>query len=230
MVQYCGKRSNNIMRSKTLPVAIGFFSSIAISGILIIMIETNSLSINPLYFSTMIETLTDPDNIIPHQQYNSISTFQPAKAATSTNITDRESGIPIGKNITAEDISEFVTLFDDQPFQGGQIPPRIAKWVNEDVFLFVQFDERSPSNATALNYIGIGKSGIFCESDRPSPDFVHFHNWNATSYGEGHGHEAGDEGVWLMWVATNDIDLQGRQVSPGVDRDFSPFPTPPPDC
>ncbi|MGH9952815.1 MAG: hypothetical protein ACRD5J_14420, partial [Nitrososphaeraceae archaeon] len=57
------KRDNNIMRSKTLPVAIGFFSSIAISGILIIMIETNSLSINPLYFSTMIETLTDPDNI-----------------------------------------------------------------------------------------------------------------------------------------------------------------------
>jgi hypothetical protein len=230
-MQYNAKRDNNIMRSKTLPVAIGFFSSVAVLGILIIiMIETNSLSINPLYFSTMIETLTDPDNIIPHQQYNSISTFQPAKAATSTNITDRESGIPIGKNITAEDISEFVTLFDDQPFQGGQIPPRIAKWVNEDVFLFVQFDERSPSNATALNYIGIGKSGIFCESDRPSPDFVHFHNWNATSYGEGHGHEAGDEGVWLMWVATNDIDLQGRQVSPGVDRDFSPFPTPPPDC
>jgi hypothetical protein len=222
------KRDNNIMRSKTLPVAIGFFSSIAISGILIIMIETNSLSINPLYFSTMIETLTDPDNIIPHQQYNSISTFQPAKAATSTNITDRESGIPIGKNITAEDISEFVTVFDDQPFQGGQISPRIAKWVNEDVFLFVQFDKPSPSNATALNYIGIGKRGIFCESDRPGPEFVHFHKWNATSYREGHGHEAGDEGYWLMWVATNDINVQERQVSPGVDWDFSP--TPPPKC
>jgi hypothetical protein len=133
-----------------------------------------------------------------------------AKAAATTNITN----IPIGKNITTEDISEFVTVFDDQPFQGGQISPRIAKWVNEDVFLFVQFDKPSPSNATALNYIGIGKRGIFCESDRPSPDFVHFHKWNATSYRERHGHEAGDEGYWLMWVATNDIDVQGRQVSP----------------
>ena len=87
-----------------------------------------------------------------------------------------------------EDITEFVTVFDDQPFQGGQISPRIAKWVNEDVFLFIQFDKPSPLNATALNYIGIGKRGIFCESDRPSPDFVHFHKWNATSYREGHGH------------------------------------------
>ena len=127
-----------------------------------------------------------------------------------------------------EDITEFVTVFDDQPFQGGQISPRIAKWVNEDVFLFIQFDKPSPLNATALNYIGIGKRGIFCESDRPSPDFVHFHKWNATSYREGHGHEAGDEGYWLMWVATNNLDVQGRQVSPGVDRDFSP--TPPPKC
>jgi hypothetical protein len=31
---------------------------------------------------------------------------------------------------------------------------------------------------------------------------------------EGHGHEAGDEGYWLMWVATNNLDVQGRQVSP----------------
>ena len=45
---------------------------------------------------------------------------------------------------------------------------------------------------------------------------------------EGHGHEAGDEGYWLMWVATDNLDVQGRQVSPGVDRDFSP--TPPPKC
>jgi hypothetical protein len=229
MMQYYGKRSNNIMRSKTLPVAIGFFSSIGISGILLIlMIETNSLSINIPYLSTVIETLTDLDSVIPLQQYYSISTFHLAKAAATSNITDRESAGPIGKNITTEDISEFVTVFDDQPFQGGQISPRIAKWVNEDVFLFVQFDKPSPSNATALNYIGIGERGIFCESDRPSPDFVHFHKWNATSYREGHGHEAGDEGYWLMWVATDNLDVQGRQVSPGVDRDFSP--TPPPKC
>jgi hypothetical protein len=192
------------------------------------MIETNSLSINSKYFSIIMETLTNIDNIISYQQFYSISTFQLTKAVTTNNITDGESDIPIGKNITAEDISEFVTIFDDQPFQGGQISPRIAKWVNEDVFLFIQFDKPSPSNATALNYIGIGKRGTFCESDRPGPEFVHFHKWNATSYREGHGHEAGDEGYWLMWVATNDINVQERQVSPGVDWDFSP--TPPPKC
>jgi len=218
-------KRDNIMCSRSFLKVIVFFSSAAVSGIFIMtMIETNTLSTNLLHINSIIEALTNTDGL-SYQQYYSIATFQLVKAAT-TAISD----VPVGKNITREDITEFVTVFDDQPFQGGQISPRIAKWVNEDVFLFVQFDERSPSNATALNYIGIGKSGIFCESDRPSPDFVHFHNWNATSYGEGHGHEAGDEGVWLMWVATNDIDLQGRQVSPGVDRDFSPFPTPPPDC
>jgi hypothetical protein len=225
-MQYNAKRDNSvIIRCMTLPIATGFFSIVAFAGlILIIMIETNSLPINPLYFSTIMEALTNIDSM----KFYPISAFHLAKAVTTNDTTDKESNVPIGKNITTEDISEFVTVFDDQPFQGGQISPRIAKWVNEDVFLFIQFDKPSPSNATALNYIGIGKQGIFCESDRPSPEFVHFHKWNASSYREGHGHEAGDEGYWLMWVATNDIDVQGRHVSPGVDRDFSP--TPPPKC
>jgi hypothetical protein len=225
-MQYSAKRDNSVIGSSTFPIAIGFFSSVAIIGILIIMIQTNILPTNALFFSTITEIFTDTGSIISYQQYYPISMFQLATAASTTNITDREANIPIGKNITTEDISEFVTVFDDQPFQGGQISPRMAKWVNEDVFLFIQFDKPSPSNATALNYIGIGKRGIFCESDKPSPDFVHFHKWNATSYGEGHGRDAGDEGYWLMWVATNDIDVQGRQVSPGVDREFAPL-TPP---
>jgi hypothetical protein len=216
-------KRDNIMCSRSFLKVIVFFSSAAVSGIFIMtMIETNTLSTNLLHINSIIEALTNTDGL-SYQQYYSIATFQLVKAAT-TAISD----VPVGKNITREDITEFVTVFDDQPFQGGQISPRIAKWVNEDVFLFIQFDKPSPSNATALNYIGIGKQGIFCESERPSPEFVHFHKWNASSYREGHGHEAGDEGYWLMWVATNDIDVQGRHVSPGVDRDFSP--TPPPKC
>ncbi len=216
-------KRENIMCSRSFLKVIVFFSSAAVSGIFIMMmIETNTLSTNLLHINSIIEALTNTDGL-SYQQYYSIATFQLVKAAT-TAISD----VPVGKNITREDITEFVTVFDDQPFQGGQISPRIAKWVNEDVFLFIQFDKPSPLNATALNYIGIGKRGTFCESDRPSPDFVHFHKWNATSYREGHGHEAGDEGYWLMWVATNNLDVQGRQVSPGVDRDFSP--TPPPKC
>jgi hypothetical protein len=80
-----------------------------------------------------------------------------------------------------------------------------------------------------ISYIGIGKRGTFCEEDRPNPDFVHFHKWNATEYKHGHGSEAGEEGYWLMWVATGEFDVQGRHVKPGVDREFSPTP-PPPKC
>jgi plastocyanin len=33
---------------------------------------------------------------------------------------------------------------------------------------------------------------------------------------------------WLLWVATQPFELQdGRRVSPGVDREFSPTPAPP---
>src|SRR5918994_3695088 len=136
---------------------------------------------------------------------------------------------PIGSNITTKEILELASLFNDQPFQGGQVSPRVTKWVNDDVFVFLQFDERSPSNATAINYIGIGKRGTFCEEDRPNPDFVHFHKWNVTEYKHGHGSKAGDEGYWLMWVATGEFDVQGRHVKPGIDREFSPTP-PPPKC
>jgi hypothetical protein len=158
------------------------------------------------------------------------STTAPSnQSAASANASLVGNNTPIGSNITAEDILELASLFNDQPFQGGQISPRVAKWVNNDVFVFLQFDERTPYNATALNYIGIGKRGTFCEEDRPNPDFVHFHKWNATEYRHGHGNKVGDEGYWLMWVATGEFDVQGRQVKPGIDREFSPTP-PPPKC
>jgi hypothetical protein len=153
----------------------------------------------------------------------------PPVQASVLNTSSLSNNVPIGSNITVEDISKLASLFNDQPFQGGQVSPRVAKWVNDDVFVFLQFDERSPSNATAINYIGIGKRGTFCEEDRPNPDFVHFHKWNATEYKHGHGSEAGEEGYWLMWVATGEFDVQGRHVKPGVDREFSPTP-PPPKC
>lgn len=152
--------------------------------------------------------------------YATVMTTQ--SLSSSSNLTN----IPTGYNLTSDDISEFVSIFNDQPFQGGQISPRIVKWVNDDVFIFIQFDKADPSNATAINYIGIGKGGVFCESDRPSKDFVHFHKWNSTSYREGHGHSAGDEGYWLMWVATDEFDTQNRHVMPGVDREFSPLTAP----
>ncbi|MGI8831023.1 MAG: hypothetical protein ACR2IS_00130 [Nitrososphaeraceae archaeon] len=151
------------------------------------------------------------------------------KVQASTPNVSSNNNIPAGSNITAEEILKLASLFNDQPFQGGQVSPRVAKWVNDDVFIFLQFDERDPSNATAVNYVGIGKRGTFCEKDRPGPDFVHFHKWNATEYKHGPGSKAGDEGYWLMWIATGEFDVQGRHVKPGVDREFSPTP-PPPKC
>jgi hypothetical protein len=153
----------------------------------------------------------------------------PSVQASVLNTSLVSNNTPTGTNITTEDILELASLFNDQPFQGGQVSPRVAKWVNDDVFVFLQFDERTASNATAINYIGIGKRGTFCEEDRPNPGFVHFHKWNATEYRHGHGNKAGDEGYWLMWVATGEFDVQGRHVKPGIDREFSPIP-PPPKC
>jgi hypothetical protein len=158
------------------------------------------------------------------QHMSLLSTAQASVSNTSSS--DNNNNTPVGANITTKDISNLASLFNDQPFQGGQVSPRIAKWVNNDIFIFLQFDKPNPSNATTINYVGIGKRGTFCEEDRPTPDFVHFHKWNATAYREGHGSKAGDEGYWLMWVATGEFDVQDRHVKPGVDREF--FPTPPP--
>jgi len=79
-MQYNAKRDNNITHHRTIPIAIGFLSSVAASGILIIMIETNSLSVNLLYFNTIIKILTNIDSKTSYQHFYSISTFQLAKA------------------------------------------------------------------------------------------------------------------------------------------------------
>jgi hypothetical protein len=176
------------------------------------------------------DLLSNYDNLNKENKNNiQLISLPPLVQASVLNTSLVGNNTPIGSNVTAEDILELASLFNDQPFQGGQVSPRVAKWVNDDVFVFLQFDERTASNATAINYIGIGKRGTFCEEDRPNPDFVHFHKWNATEYRHGHGNKAGDEGYWLMWVATGEFDVQGRHVKPGIDREFSPTP-PPPKC
>jgi hypothetical protein len=174
--------------------------------------------------------LSNYDNLNKENKKNiQLISLPPPVQASVLNTSLVSNNTPIGSNITTKDILELASLFNDQPFQGGQVSPRVAKWVNDDVFVFLQFDERTASNATAINYIGIGKRGTFCEEGRPNPDFVHFHKWNATEYRHGHGNKAGDEGYWLMWVATGEFDVQGRHVKPGIDREFSPTP-PPPKC
>ncbi|MDP3766357.1 MAG: hypothetical protein Q8R04_07635 [Nanoarchaeota archaeon] len=142
--------------------------------------------------------------------------------------TNQAKGAASDEILTKEELEELASVFDDEPFTGGQIAPRISKWVNNNTFIFLQFDKARPENATKIRYIGIGVRGTFCQSSQPNPDFTHFHRPNIANYSQGHGGKPGEAGYWLMWVAVDVFDSQGRRITPGVDELFSP--TPAPDC
>jgi plastocyanin len=127
-----------------------------------------------------------------------------------------------------EEVVELAALFDDPTLTGGQVPPRLGKWVNAATFVFVQLDDLAAP--TAVRYVGVGTIGTFCAETQPSTDFTHYHRFHAPEYREGHAGEPGEEdGFWLLWLAADTFEARdGRQIVPGVDRAFSP--TPPPVC
>lgn len=136
---------------------------------------------------------------------------------------------PGAKALPKQELTTLAGFFTDNPLTGGQTAPRLYRWVNEDVSVFVQLDKPKPAEATSLRYVGISVRGEFCKTNQPSADFPHFHRTNAAEYGKGHGQTPRDRGYWLLWMATDTFKTRdGRQVVPGVDRQFSP--TPPPDC
>jgi hypothetical protein len=136
---------------------------------------------------------------------------------------------PTGIFLNPDEIAALAAEFSDEPLIGGQVPPRISKWVTDDIHLFLQFDNPDPAAATALRYIGIGVKGVFCAEDQPDRSFTHFHRYDAPEYGEGHGGDPGAEGYWLTWAAVDTFAARdGRQIVPGIDYEFSP--TPPPSC
>jgi plastocyanin len=136
---------------------------------------------------------------------------------------------PTGIYLTPEEIAAFGAEFSDNPLIGGQVAPRLSKWVTDNVFLFLQFNNADPAQATRLPYIGIGVKGVFCAEDQPDRSFTHFHRYDAPAYAEGHGGDPGAEGYWLTWAAVDTFETRdGRQVTPGIDYEFSP--TPPPSC
>ena len=136
--------------------------------------------------------------------------------------------MPDAHKMTSGEIMQLAALFNENPLTGGQVAPRLYKWVNENVAIFLEFDKPNPAEAKALRYFGIGIKGEFCKSKQPSPDFAYFQRASALTYAEGRGGAPGAEGFWHVWIATDKFELQGRQVTPGVDRAYSP--TPPPDC
>jgi len=125
-----------------------------------------------------------------------------------------------------EAIAKLFSVFNDQPLQGGQVAPRIFKSISDQALVFLQFDKTSSAEARELRYVGLWTKSTFCSSTQPSRDFSHFHRVVATSYALGHGGPPGTVGFWGTWVAAEQFESQGRTVTPGVDREFSPTPPP----
>ncbi len=144
------------------------------------------------------------------------------------NVPKADFTAPDQKTLSKEDLAKFIAFFDDKILQGGQTPPRIGKWLNEDLAMFLQLDNNDPAKATTVRYMGIYERGTFCSAKRPSADFPHYHRLVAPTYAEGHGGKPGEtEGFWLAWMSTATFtDSQGRKVVPGIDREFSPIPIP----
>jgi hypothetical protein len=133
---------------------------------------------------------------------------------------------PGAGKMTPDAIGRIFSVFTENPLQGGQVPPRMYRALNDRVLAFVQFDHNSADKATDLRYIGIVEKSKFCASTQPTRDFTHFHDLVAPVYAQGHGGAPGTIGFWGTWVAAVPFESQGRQVSPGVDREFSPTPAP----
>src|SRR5215211_1578499 len=139
------------------------------------------------------------------------------KSPTVVPATATPDPLPHGSALAKPDIDELAALFPDNPLIGGQSAPRIYKWVNDDVAVFLQFDKARVAEATALRYYGISVKGVFCSEARPDRAFTHFDSLNAPAYGLGTP-SAGEKGYWLTAVAVDTFtNAQGKQVKPGVD-------------
>lgn len=128
--------------------------------------------------------------------------------------------------LTQPAIAALFSVFPENPLQGGQVPPRTYRTLNDQVLGFLQFDHNSAAQAKELRYVGIFKRSTFCQSTQPTRDFTHFHDLVAPSYAQGHGGAPNTVGFWGTWIAAEPFESQGRQVNPGVDRQFSPTPPP----
>jgi len=135
-------------------------------------------------------------------------------------------GPPGAGRMSPDAIGRLFAVFDENPLPRGQVPPRRYLALNDRVLAFVQFDRSSAVSATELRYIGIAERSRFCASTQPTRDFTHFHDLVAPTYAQGHGGAPGTIGFWGMWVAAEPFESQGRQVEPGVDREFAPTPPP----
>jgi plastocyanin len=154
-------------------------------------------------------------------------TLSPAAAAQSAPPSPAPTPEPIGIYLDPEEIAELGAAFGDEPLTGGQVAPRISRFVTPETFLFLQFDDPDLAQATALRYVGIGVTGVFCAEAQPDRSFTHFHRYEADEYANGHGGDPGAQGYWLSWLAADSFEARdGRLIVPGIDYEFSPTPSP----
>ena len=123
-------------------------------------------------------------------------------------------------------IGKIFAIFNEQPLQGGQVPPRVFKTLHDGVIAFVEFDSNSLAQAREFHWIGIFKKASYCKSTQPTADFVHFHRLVAANYATGHGGPPGVDGFWGSWLTAERFQSQGRDVAPGIDREHNPTPAP----
>jgi hypothetical protein len=154
----------------------------------------------------------------------------PGRHDQSEHATGRAASVAPAR--VSNQIPALAALFNDNPFLGGQVAPRLYRWVSNEVLIFGQFDRPTAAEARALRYVGISMKGTFCAESQPGGlrgGFTHYHRLTSPTYAQGHGGPPGtNEGYWLLWVAADEFDSGGRRIAPGVDYEFSP--TPPPGC
>jgi len=144
---------------------------------------------------------------------------------------------PTGQSLTNDEIQELVAAFDDDPMNADQrevegemkeyTPRHVWKWVTDETFIGMHFNDPNPEEATELDYIVVGKKGLFTEESQPAAEFSHFHQHTAGSWEAGHGGDTGDEGYWLTHMSVREIEypFHAEPIDARVDYDF--FPTPP---
>lgn len=145
---------------------------------------------------------------------------------------------PHGSSLSIDDVEALVAIFDDRPMNEDQFevegdtrnhtPRHVWKWVSDDSFIGLHFDDPNPEAATELDYVTIGRKGVFTEESQRDPEFTHFHQHTSDSWEGGHGGPEGAEGYWLTHLSVREIQypFHAEPIDARVDYDF--MPTPPP--
>ncbi len=106
------------------------------------------------------------------------------------------------------DFTQFHTVYDDQPFTGGQATPFHEWLVQGDELLFLHWNNEDPAQADGLLFTGDGFRGMGCigaggvSQQQIDAGFVHFHKESSPDWASGH-HTTSDPttvGWWLRHI------------------------------